>query len=162
MIAALEVFLRFPTEFSPDRMYRYRLTRYWENGLATLGIIGLNPSVADEMEDDRTIRRCIRFAKDMGYGSLMMCNLFAFCATEPKDMKKAEDPVGFLNDMYLKQLYQSCHKTIAAWGTEGGFLGRDKKVREMIPLLDTFGLTKHGFPRHPLYLPKETRPTLWV
>ena len=41
--------------------------------------IGLNPSTADETKNDPTIRRCINFAKDWGYGGVMIANLFAFC-----------------------------------------------------------------------------------
>ena len=74
------------------RTYRYSLTREWGSGLAVL-FIGLNPSTADETLDDRTIRRCIAFARDWGYARLHMANLFAFRATEPRDMKDRKSVV---------------------------------------------------------------------
>ncbi len=48
---------------SEDRRYRYRLTREWDQEKPKVLFIGLNPSTADEIEDDATIRRCIGFAK---------------------------------------------------------------------------------------------------
>jgi len=37
-------------------------------------IIGLNPSTADENENDPTITRCINFAKSWGYGGVCVTN----------------------------------------------------------------------------------------
>ena len=50
--------------FSKDRLYRYALWRIWDNELPKVLFIGLNPSTADEVKDDPTIRRCIRYALD--------------------------------------------------------------------------------------------------
>lgn len=63
-------------EFSECRKYRYVLWRRWDwKGYGNqVMFIGLNPSTADETEDDPTIRRCIRFAKDWGYSGLLMMN----------------------------------------------------------------------------------------
>ena len=41
--------------FSPDRKYRYQLTRIWHQHLPLAMCIGLNPSTANEAEDDPTI-----------------------------------------------------------------------------------------------------------
>jgi hypothetical protein len=81
-------------EFSECRKYRYVLWRRWawEGYANQVMFIGLNPSTADEREDDPTIRRCVRFAKDWGYSGILMMNAFAFRATQPADMKAASDP----------------------------------------------------------------------
>ena len=59
--------------------------------------IGLNPSTADGIDDDPTIRRCIRFAKDRGYGRLSVANLFAYRATRPADLRRTRHPIGKAN-----------------------------------------------------------------
>ena len=66
--------------FSSCKKYRYSLFRIWDEDKPLVLFIGLNPSTADEKEDDPTIRRCINFAKQWGYGGLIMGNLFAFRA----------------------------------------------------------------------------------
>jgi hypothetical protein len=81
--------------------------------------IGLNPSTADETIDDPTIRRCVIFAKDWGYGALCMTNLFAFRATDPAIMKAHPEPVGESNDGTLEELALSTVVVVAAWGVGG-------------------------------------------
>ncbi len=58
--------------------YRYALGRIWNPTTPPALFIGLNPSTADARQDDPTIRRCIRFARDWGYGGLLMGNLYAY------------------------------------------------------------------------------------
>lgn len=149
--------------FSPCRKYRYTLWRTWD-GLFASGFvmfIGLNPSTADETNDDPTIRRCIGYAKDWGYAALCMTNLFAFRATSPNDMKTVQDPVGPINDCVLKNTAKSAGVIIAAWGVHGAHLGRDEEIRKLIPQLHYLQLTKEGCPEHPLYLPKGLKPIAW-
>ena len=124
--------------------------------------IGLNPSTADEKNDDPTIRRCISYAKAWGYDGLCMANIFAFKATEPKVMLSEMDPVGPDNDRYLVELADKASLVIAAWGTLGGHMDRANKVRSMIDGLHYLRLTKDGHPGHPLYLPKNLSPTEWT
>lgn len=140
--------------FSPCRAYRYDLTRSWYEGYGEVAFIGVNPSTADETKDDPTIRRCIGFAKSWGFSGLHMLNLFAFRATDPKDMKKADDPIGPDNDAYILSVANECTAIIAAWGVNGTHRGRDKQVRELVKDLNVLRLTKAGHPCHPLYLPK--------
>ena len=71
--------------FSGCGRYRYRLTREL-GGKLTLTVVMLNPSTADGSADDPTIRRCKGFAKDWGYGRLVIVNLYAFRATDPREM----------------------------------------------------------------------------
>lgn len=49
--------------FSQCRRFRYTLVRERDAALPKVAFIGLNPSTADETQDDPTIRRCIGFAK---------------------------------------------------------------------------------------------------
>ncbi len=146
---------------SNDRKYRYSLFRDWEGAEGYVMFIGLNPSTADETKDDPTIRRCIGFAREWGYGALCMVNLFAFRATNPADMKEAFDPIGKENDSTLLELADGAEIVVAAWGIKGSWLNRDKEVQSLIPYMFHLGLTKEGYPKHPLYLPKITRPIKW-
>jgi len=146
---------------SADRLYRYSLWRMWDESLPVVMFVGLNPSTADENEDDNTIRRCIGFAKDWGYGGIYMANLFAYRATKPKDMKAALEPIGNDNDSILVELYKNADITIAAWSTDGSFKNRDKEVQLLLPQLHVLKINKDGSPSHPLYLKKSLTPKPW-
>jgi len=148
-----DLFTQGAAVFSPCRLYRYRLTRRWGDG-PTCAFIMLNPSTADEFQDDPTIRRCIGFARREGCGGLVIGNIFAFRAADPADMKAAPDPVGPENDRHLIQIMvETDGPAVAAWGAHGAFLDRAAHVRRLtdVPLL-CLGLTKAGAPRHPLYI----------
>jgi len=145
---------------SPCRTWRYALERRWGSGPFVL-FVGLNPSTADESEDDPTIRRCVRFAKGWGYGGLLMGNLFAYRATRPADMIAAEDPVGPDTDVWLTTLAIRSGLVVAAWGAHPFSRGRDKDVVDLLGNMYALGLTKSGAPRHPLYLRRDSKPFLW-
>lgn len=89
---------------SADRRYRYGLFRIWDLERPLAMFVGLNPSTADETDDDPTIRRCVRFASDWQYGGLIMANLFAYRATSPRDLPDGEEAVGALNDADRKSV----------------------------------------------------------
>ena len=144
---------------SADKVYRYRLGRIWNpDGPACLFIM-LNPSTADAYVDDATIRRCRNYAETWGYGRLLVGNLFAFRTTYPRELKQAEDPVGPDNDEHLRELLNQADLVVCAWGTDGGYLGRDEEV---LAMLDGRGqalvVTKDGYPGHPARLAKTLRP----
>ncbi len=114
--------------------------------------IGLNPSTADETNDDPTIRRCISFSKAWGCDSFCMTNIFAFRATDPKVMIAEPNPIGDENDDWLVRCARKASIIVAAWGVHGEHMGRGKVVARMIPGLKCLGVTKDGYPRHPLYV----------
>jgi hypothetical protein len=142
--------------FSPCRIWRYALRRQWSTGDRVCFIL-LNPSTADETQDDPTIRRCIRYAKDWGYGGMVLGNIFAFRATNPCDMRAAADPVGKLNDSWLLALAAEAQGNIVCgWGNHGAFMGRGAAVLQMLRENDwkpkALAKTGTGEPGHPLYL----------
>lgn len=127
--------------------------------------IMLNPSTADAETDDPTIRRCLGFAERHSCTRLTVVNLFAFRATKPSDLLKAEDPVGPHNNGYLDEQigYHASMRgpIIAAWGSHPFARDRARLLTEKWGFcLQALGHTKDGSPRHPLYLPAkaELRP----
>ena len=142
--------------------YRYALWRRWSDAPAVL-FIGLNPSTADATQDDPTIRRCLRFAKAWGHGALYMGNLFAFRATDPRELMAAADPVGPETDAWLRHLALDSGLIVAAWGAHGDYRGRAAVVAEALPMhVHCLGRTKDGQPRHPLYLRSDAQPEPWA
>ncbi|MBY0473759.1 MAG: DUF1643 domain-containing protein [Nitrosomonas sp.] len=145
--------------FSPCRTYRYTLWRNWIGGAGYAMFIGLNPSTADELQDDPTVRRCINFSKEWGFSALCMTNIFGYRATDPQVMKAVSDPVGPENDEMLIDVAKNAGVIIAAWGTHGVHHRRAEKVKQILgDKLMCLRLTKEGYPAHPLYLPKNLKP----
>lgn len=150
--------MRTDAKLSECRKYRYALWRIWDDSKPYAMFIGLNPSTADETEDDPTINRCINYSKDWGYGGLCMANLFAFRATDPVDMMASDEPIGSDNDEWIKKLAKEAGVIVAAWGNDGSHLDRSKKVMDMISDLMCLKLNKTGEPAHPLYQPGTAKP----
>ena len=146
--------------FSKDRKHRYALWRVWDNKLPKVLFIGLNPSTADEVKDDPTIRRCINYAKDWGYGGYIMGNIFAYRSTDPKNLKITNNPIGIDNNSWLIKLHSQASLTIGAWGNHGKYLDRGQEVINLIDNLYCLKITKEGHPSHPLYLPGNLKPII--
>jgi hypothetical protein len=119
----------------------------------------LNPSAADAQRNDPTIARCIAFAYTWKFGSLEVVNLFAYRTSNPRELVNIDDPIGPENDGYLMQALERSSCIVAAWGTKGTLLGRDRQVLQILTCwrnVSCLGCTKGGHPRHPLYLKGDT------
>lgn len=136
--------------------YRYSLTRGPADAREQVVFVMLNPSVADQTRDDPTIRRAIGFAHRLGFERLSVVNLFALRTTDPRGLYRARDPVGPDNDAAIRAAVADATLVIAAWGNHGALRGRAEHVLAMLPRVHHFGLTAHGQPRHPLYVPYST------
>lgn len=154
--------------FSDDRVYRYVLWRIWDTSLPAAMFVSLNASTADEFQDDPTIRRDVGFANAWGYGGLFKLNIFGFCSTDPKKLRYAIDPVGPENNAYLLTYAEKSAITVLAYGTHGKLRGRGQIVKDLLTSagyaskLRHLGLTKDGYPKHPLYLRGDTLPQLYT
>lgn len=148
--------------FSPCMRYRYTLWRDWSDlfnpSTGFVMFVGLNPSTADDFQDDPTIRRCISFANEWGYTALCMTNAFALRSPYPRDLKRSRDPVGPKNDATLTEIATSAALIVAAWGQHITLNDRHLAMATLLPKVHCLGLTKGGYPRHPLYLSAATRP----
>lgn len=139
-------------KYSDCERYRYVLTRVWNDKIGRVMFIGLNPSTANEIKNDPTVTRMVNFSKKWGFGSITVCNIFAFRSTFPKHMKNEKDPVGLQNDELIKKELKNVKLVVAAWGNHGKFLNRNKEVLKYLKNFYHFGFTKLNEPRHVLYL----------
>jgi hypothetical protein len=146
--------------FSKCNKYRYSLTRVWNKSKPKIMFLMLNPSTADEVNDDPTIRRCIDFAKTWGFGGLYVCNLFAFRSTDPKGLLEINDPFGEQNLTYIRKLANKVDTIICAWGNKPILekILKNKTPYDILNIdilkLNYLELSKDEIPKHPLYLRK--------
>lgn len=144
--------------------HRNWLLRNWDGNKPRLLFIGLNPSKADDKEDDATIRRLIHFSKKRGCGSFMIINLYTKIATKRKDLIAHIKEDGDLcpGEWILKchsepVAWRSYKKVIFMWGGTKQAKERAKYAISRFPFAYCFGHTKDGSPKHPLYLPNNTK-----
>ncbi|MDW4498380.1 DUF1643 domain-containing protein [Sulfitobacter sp. D35] len=151
--------------YSDCGSYRYDLTRVWADGGTRVGFVMLNPSTATEAQNDPTIERCQRRAVRMGFGAFRACNLFAWRATDPADLRRAQAPVGPGNDAAILACADWADLLIVAWGVHGAHRARGAEVAARLGAagyaMHHLGLTRKGHPRHPLYLRYDLEPQSW-
>jgi len=152
--------------------YRYRLTRHIGAGDRDCLFVMLNPSTADAHVDDATIHRCMGYARAWRCHELVVVNLFAVRATDPKALYAAADPVGPDNMDHVKAAVEAvtfptdpavlAGLVVCAWGAHGAHMDQDETVLGWIEAAGGKPLclarTKDGLPAHPLRLPKELVP----
>lgn len=158
--------------FSPDRKYRYLLTREWSTGNKLINFLMCNPSIADEKILDPTVAKCLWYAIYWGYDKLAVTNIFAYKSTDIKQLDTVIDPIGPENDFYIQSVFEQCksssNRIMIACGNKGLFLDRYKTILDLAKGtkvdLDCLSMTKLKMPSHPLYLSKEilTNPKKWL
>lgn len=163
-----DLFLERDAVISDCGKYRYLLRRSWDHDRMRALFVMLNPSTADAMVDDPTIRSCARLCRSWGYGSFEVINLFAWRATDPKELERLEgtvDLVGPQNADIAEAAINRCDTPICAWGAHPI---ADGEARTMIGLIGSMrpaafclGKTKAGYPRHPLYIKTGTMPKVF-
>jgi hypothetical protein len=151
--------------------HRYVLRRSWLGKAGTVNFIMLNPSTADDIFDDATIRRCIGFAKGWGFSGLSVTNLFAYRATQPKDLKTLLSSnggfrlaIGEDNTAHLDREAKNASKIVCAWGDNCDVLPhRDLDVISMLRIYDLYCIrrTVKGNPAHPVRERYTTAPQIF-
>lgn len=155
--------------YSDCERYRYLLTRVWDETRPRALFVMLNPSTATEVQNDPTVERCERRARTLGFGAFRVTNIFAWRATDPKEMQAQPDPVGPGNDQAIRDSLDWASgpedRIICAWGAHGKHLDRGAAVERLLRQsgrdLHNLGLTKAGAPKHPLYIGYDRQPELW-
>jgi hypothetical protein len=162
--------LRSGAAFSPCRRWRYSLVRQLEIApIRRCLFVMLNPSTADEVVLDPTIRRCAKFALSWGYPWLDVANLFAWRSTDPRVLLKVDDPIGEENDAATRALAGEASLIVCAWGSHA-FLGEmlTWRAAAVLTMLRRDGrpvcvlkTNQDGSPAHPLYQRGDLQPVPW-
>lgn len=151
--------------------YRYRLERHAleGGGAGCVAWIMVNPSTADASEDDATIRKVKGFSARLGFGWLIVGNVFSYRATDVREIGKVSDPHGPENARILAEIMQEAATVIVGWGPTAK-LPKHLRHRYMrvvriahalgVPLL-CLGTAQDGHPRHPLMLAYDTPLVPW-
>ncbi len=157
-----DMFMTTGAVFSPDKTHRYRLWRTWDESKPPLVMVMLNPSIADEEQNDPTVERCQRRAMAMGHGGLQVVNIFALVSTDPGGLYTHPDPVGSENDAAILDAVKGAGLVLAAWGTHGRHVGRAVEVVNLLRRADVqpycLGQNADGSPKHPLYVGYDVEP----
>lgn len=125
-----------------------------------IGFVGLNPSTADGTEDDPTLRRLMGFSRRWGFGGLVLVNLYAYRATDPKRLRQVADPVGPRTDFFIRKALSQVEQVVVCWGASGASDGRAehvmRRLRQGSAKVVCLGTNADGSPKHPLYLSNAT------
>ena len=146
--------------------YRYTLLRRWGNRPKGVTWVMLNPSTADDTEDDNTIRKCMEFTKRWGYDAMLVVNLFALRATDPRKLEGQKEPWGPENAGWVAQSCRQADMVVAGWGSVKPKMRTAAEItigliREAGFYFKCLGANQDGSPKHPLYLKYDTRLMLW-
>jgi hypothetical protein len=148
-------------------LYRYRLEREGSGEGRTV-VVMVNPSTADAEQDDATIRKLKGFGERNGWGRIIVGNLFAYRATDVKELARAADPIGPSNDEHLRAMMMRCDRLIFAWGKNDKvpklLRNRWRTVLQRTPHWlqpHCLGTGKDGHPYHPLMLAYSTPIVPW-
>lgn len=153
--------------------YRYRLDRDVDGGDLdidpVIAFFGINPSTADASLDDQTVKKWNGFTKRWGAARYIVGNVFAYRATDVRELKSVTDPLGPLRDQHLADIIHEADILVPCWGNSGKV---PKELRWAIDDLKecllkqnkqvlTFGFTKGGDPKHPMMLGYDTKMKEW-
>lgn len=154
---------------SPCGRYRYRLEREGLGEGAT-AVIMVNPSTADADQDDHTIRKLRGFGERYQWGRIIVGNLFAWRATDVRELGRAADPVGPENAQHIAHILKDADRIVFAWGPIAKqpryyrhlWAAVDHASRLMLKQPLSLGApAKCGHPCHPLTLGYDRAPQLW-
>ena len=140
-------------EFSIDKKERYSLKREWDKSKNKILYIMLNPSFADDKNDDPTIRRLINFTKKFNYGGFLVGNIFTTITPNPKELDKSKG----MSDKNFEELIKLINKVdqiVYAWGSS---IEEPQLLKKLVLNPKCFGKNLNGTPKHPLYVPSQTK-----
>lgn len=153
-----------PDVLTPSTPHRYSFGWRWAPGPVAF-CMGINPSFGTDFDPDATMQSLRRMLAHNGFGEYLLGNPFARRSLEPKALLALPilDAIGEHNDVALAGMIERADVLVACWGVPppapGILLRMQVVMRELERSgkpIKCFGRTKHGFPRHPLYMATKT------
>ncbi len=149
-------------EFSTCKKYRYALWRIWDESKPLVMFIGLNPSVANDITDDPTIKRVASISRYNSFGGFYMMNCFPLVSTDPAALYDFYDtPFHDLEDIenmrWLLDIKKICSTVVFAWGNFDVVKDRAESIIGYFKEAKALHINKNGSPKHPLYCKTETK-----
>ena len=138
---------------SNDKKHRYKLSRHWDLNKPQILYIMLNPSIGNESIDDPTIRRLLSFTRKFDCGGFFVGNLFTYITPNPKTL---DTSIGLTNKNLnvLTNLVSKADEVVYAWGNS---IEEPNELKKFISNPMCFGKNLNGTPKHPLYLPSNSK-----
>ncbi len=140
-------------KFSIDNKHRYELSRHWDLSKSDILFIMLNPSIASENIDDPTIKRLINFTKEFNYGGFFVANLFTYITPYSKTLDTSSG-LTKLNLKTIKNFVNKAEEVVYAWGNS---IKEPEELKNLVENPKCFGRNLNGTPKHPLYLPSNSK-----
>ena len=140
-------------KFSKDKKHRYELSRHWDLSKSDILFIMLNPSIANENIDDPTIKRLINFTKKFNYGGFFVANLFTYITPYSKTLDTSSG-LTKLNLKTIKNFVNKAEEVVYAWGNS---IKEPEELKNLVENPKCFGRNLNGTPKHPLYLPSNSK-----
>lgn len=139
---------------------RYFLEKRWNDEGEILGAIMMNPSVADEIQNDPTVDRLIRYAKAKEYVGINVVNIIPFINSKSKEFDRVDIPEvqEIQQTEAIKHMFNHANKIYLSWGKIGHrhlpVLLESEEIRlkfmDQTKKFFATGLSPKDFPYHPL------------
>ncbi|BAW27538.1 DUF1643 domain-containing protein [Pseudomonas putida] len=157
--------------FSPCELYRYRLEREVQPEGITYAYFGINPSTADAVENDATVRKWIGFTQRNGGRRFIVGNVFGFCSKDVKRLAAHTVATAKGPDWaeHFDQIIADADVLVPCWGASTKIPRhlRDELDNVLARLVASgkpvkhFGVTAGGQPLHPQMLAYATPLIPW-
>lgn len=151
-----------------DGLRRRHLFRTWDARLPRLGWLCLNPSTADALQDDQSVRKMVGFARRLGYGAIDVANLFDWRTAYPTELYVYNLKLSSeANDGAILLMARSTDQVVCGWGRHGMHQNRALNVLRLLKerghaaKLRVLKINADGSPAHPLMLPFRLRPVIY-
>ncbi|WP_370296597.1 DUF1643 domain-containing protein [Rossellomorea marisflavi] len=133
------------TQLNLDHSERYLLSCRWDEEKPRITFVFAHPPFGDEQLVGSTLRTCVDWAKEWGYGTMEAVSLIPELMVEPFYIVEPLEEQMETNDVHIIRSVQDAERVVFAWGDMGSYLPkRVDKVKALVPEEKRFCLSGRG------------------